>query len=123
MRVFVVGLSIAASACAGNLPVTPVSLSPGYEAAAQAAVRAVLKDPASATFGPATAARSQQSGTIRVCGIVNARNAFGGFSGPVRYVANLDDKSGTPTAIDATVGEPRQGGNFGIDVICGQFGL
>jgi hypothetical protein len=45
-------------------------------AEARAAVLAALKDPESARFGPMTAGKP---GTV--CGTVNARNSFGGYTG------------------------------------------
>ena len=50
------------------------------KAEARAAVRARLKDPDSARFD---LVRVHADG---VCGTVNARNAFGGYAGPQRFV-------------------------------------
>lgn len=51
--------------------------------AAQAAVRAVLRDPDSAQFTHTFISR--KSGLPVVCGMVNARNAFGGYAGAMPY--------------------------------------
>lgn len=50
-------------------------------ASAEAAVRARLRDPASAVFDGGFAA-----GPTGACGWVNARNGFGGYAGRERYV-------------------------------------
>ena len=52
------------------------------KARAEATVRLVLRDPNSAVFGPAY---SYKNGTI-VCGLVNARNGFGGYTGMRGYI-------------------------------------
>lgn len=62
---------------------------------AQDAVRARLRDPGSATFDDTRVAQAMRLQTPDqaafpgeyVCGTVNARNGFGGLSGPQRFVA------------------------------------
>lgn len=49
---------------------------------AQRDVRLHLRDPQSAIFGNATVSKTDQ-----VCGYVNARNGFGGFTGQKPYIA------------------------------------
>ncbi|RYG98651.1 MAG: hypothetical protein EON58_06475 [Alphaproteobacteria bacterium] len=49
---------------------------------AQARVRQVLREPGSAIFGPTY---FSQKGNV-VCGVVNARNGFGGMSGNQRFI-------------------------------------
>lgn len=54
---------------------------------AEASVRAKLKDPASAVFSQV---RIVGSGVDqRVCGLVNAKNSFGGYTGDQRFVSFL----------------------------------
>lgn len=55
-------------------------------------VRASLKDPGSAQFGPAKryVAANQQS---VVCGTVNAKNSFGGYIGVKRFVYSYESNS------------------------------
>lgn len=48
------------------------------------AIRQNLKDPESADFGLARAYAAD--GTIYVCGTVNAKNSFGGYTGKRRYI-------------------------------------
>lgn len=52
---------------------------------AEAAVSATLKDPDSAKFSDVEA-HPHPDGKITVCGVVNARNGFGGYAGPSHFV-------------------------------------
>ena len=58
----------------------PFQLSPDDLAVVQSAVRNSLKDPDSARFGAIAAAHDSQ-GRVQVCGWVNAKNSFGGYTG------------------------------------------
>lgn len=58
--------------------------------AAEDAVRKVLKDPGSAVFSDVTLGWFG-SGVEGVCGVVNARNSFGGMSGPKPFAVSLHD--------------------------------
>ena len=59
---------------------TPVALNGRQLDAVRSGVRAVLKDPGSAQFGTIRAVRMSE-GAYVVCGYVNARNSFGGYTG------------------------------------------
>ncbi len=53
-------------------------------------VRAMLKDPDSADFGDVylvAGAKNEALQDIAICGLVNAKNSFGGYSGNQRFVA------------------------------------
>lgn len=52
---------------------------------AKKAVRAKLRDPNSAVF---VVRVSRKSGHPMACGTVNAKNGFGGMSGPERFLSN-----------------------------------
>lgn len=52
-----------------------------------------LKDPESARFGVMNAAK-QLDGTITICGWVNAKNSYGGYSGEMPFIAVYSNKSG-----------------------------
>mgnify|MGYP006929489890 CR=1 FL=1 len=60
--------------------VVPATLTPGQIAAMHAAVRRVLKDPESGRFGEHRAGRGGD-GILVVCGLVNAKNSYGGYVG------------------------------------------
>lgn len=51
----------------------------------QYALTQTLRDPSSAEFGTTVVVR--KAGSMAVCGSVNAKNGFGGFTGPVRFLA------------------------------------
>lgn len=61
---------------------TYVNLSERDKAAVESAIRNELKDPDSAKFKDFVArADATSRGTFHVCGLVNAKNSFGGYSG------------------------------------------
>jgi hypothetical protein len=55
-----------------------------------------LKEPGSARFGAIGASRDTTSGLIYVCGFVNAKNSFGGFTGMQPFSGGLTNISGLP---------------------------
>lgn len=63
----------------------PVNLTPAQVQAVYAGVRRVLKDPDSAKFGPVIASQAGRE-MIHVCGTVNARNSYGGYTGPKPFI-------------------------------------
>lgn len=85
MRPFFVVITLIAANCAGG-PATQlqaldqVPLSTDQITVVQNYVRNALKDPASANFGPIRGGRDPY-GKIIVCGMVNAKNSFGGYTG------------------------------------------
>lgn len=68
---------------------------------AEYAVRAMLRDPDSATFGDIDTFRTP-SGAYIACGRVNAKNGFGGYGGFKRFVSR-----GTPgtTVVEGNVSD------------------
>lgn len=74
----------AMAAAAATPPVlatkTPVTLTPVDTAAVKQGVTKALKDPESARFG-AMKAGADGKGVVSVCGYVNAKNSFGGYTG------------------------------------------
>lgn len=116
--------AVIACGCAAKVATDPVPMTPTLEEAAQKAVRNVLKDPDSAQFsGVPVAARSKQTGNIRVCGYVNAKNSYGGYNGSTRYVADIAEMALGPMPLSAAIGSPGQSGDFAINVMCSQAGL
>lgn len=60
----------------------------GYQRAAiENAVKQNLKDPYSAMFPSMIAFRDQGSRAVHVCGVVNAKNSFGGYTGGKPFYA------------------------------------
>ena len=58
-----------------------------------AAVLQALRDPGSGQFGDAFANESEKKGPMVVCGSVNAKNGFGGFTGPKFFVVGAGYKT------------------------------
>ncbi|MGX1096511.1 hypothetical protein [Amorphus sp. MBR-141] len=79
----------------GSIPTERVALldlTPSQRASVEAGVRDALKDPESARFGEMYAGRSP-SDLVTVCGYVNAKNSFGGYTGEKPFGGSLvDDK-------------------------------
>jgi len=69
-------------------PGTPRTLNAAEVAAVQKGVKGDLKDPESARFGSVFAAENAK-GTIAVCGYVNAKNSYGGYTGEQLFYGNL----------------------------------
>ena len=95
---------------------TPVQLSASQKSAVQRGVRDVLKDPQSARFGMIAAAKDED-GVITVCGLVNARTSFGGYTGMTPYLGVLVSSGcafagmgGTETETQATLNVCRRKG-------------
>lgn len=107
--------AVLVGACA-SVPVTPVAVSDHMQSVVVDGIRKRLKDPDSATFGPMRAARSDKTGKIRVCGTVNARNSFGGYTGAVRFAAHVVDTGGVAIVEDAAISSP--GDDMAINAMC-----
>lgn len=78
------GALCASLAACQTVETSPTTLSEAQRATVHRAVTAVLKDPESARFGAMNAGVTKQ-GAILVCGYVNAKNSFGGYTGDSPY--------------------------------------
>lgn len=75
------GCNVAEAVMTDNLrTINRVDLDKAQIVLMQEKVRASLKDPASAQFG-AHVAGVNKDGVVMVCGLVNAKNGFGGYTG------------------------------------------
>ncbi len=61
-------------------PGKPFKLSSGQQSAVRAGIRERLKDPDSAKFAAISAVKDDK-GIVYVCGKVNAKNSYGGYTG------------------------------------------
>lgn len=85
-----------ARACSTDIPGDPAAATQAEQSRqdaelqyeGQEAVKANLRDPGSAKFSDVVVVR--KSGSIAVCGAVNAKNGFGGYSGASRFMARGD---------------------------------
>ena len=92
-------VALAASGCAtAKLP--PAPLTADIEAIAQDAVRSRMRDPASAQFKALRAGTDRDGATV-VCGVVNARNGFGGYAGPSAFHVRIISGTASPPTIDS----------------------
>lgn len=93
-------LCLVVAGCAGTVgadiaqPVQPYHLSEGERGDIENGIRQALKDPDSARFEGIRASQDAQ-GIIRVCGFVNAKNSFGGFTGRQPFNGILSPSSFT----------------------------
>ena len=74
----------------------PLQLSAEQVKEVHEGVRKALKDPGSAQFGDLSAAIDDK-GLITICGYVNAKNSYGGFTGHKRYIGMLADSTNAKT--------------------------
>ena len=56
----------------------------------RAGVTAGLKDPTSPRFGTSFVAAKGSSGSVVVCGFVNAKNSFGGYVGEAPFIGVIN---------------------------------
>lgn len=68
---------------------SPYSLSADAIKVVEAGVRKSLKDPNSAIFGSMVAAKNAAEPGVYVCGYVNAKNSFGGYTGDQPFMGLL----------------------------------
>lgn len=66
----------------------PMQLTANQRASVERQIRNQLKDPESARFGGIAAVKDDK-GAITVCGAVNAKNSFGGYTGHRPFVGLL----------------------------------
>jgi hypothetical protein len=118
-----------ASVAQTNLPPAPgtsrYSLNKKEIDAVMTGVKAVLKDPQSATFGEMLASDAGK-GVKYVCGVVNARNSYGGYTGDTAYtgiLASLQLEGKTIASFTLT----KMGGTSDdtriVETVCKRYGV
>lgn len=78
-----------AEAPAPDPPVAPTSLNPGQTAAVRTFIVRMMKDPESVRHGRIVAGR-EPSGRLLICGEINAKNSYGGYTGMLPYVVHMN---------------------------------
>lgn len=101
------------------------SLNDAERAAVEKGVRASLKDPASAMFGGMIA--SDAGGGVKyVCGLVNAKNSFGGYTGNTSYLGVLGSMQASGKTL-ATFSVTSMGTDDGkaatVSKLCHHYGV
>jgi len=98
---------------------TPVALTAQQISVIQRGIKDSLKDPGSAQFGEMKAGKDS-AGEITVCGYVNAKNSFGGYTGRKPFVGSI--APGAKAFIVAGMGgtdiETRA-----VFMVCKQYGI
>lgn len=80
---------IGLAGCVSSIPAgVPVQVDDEMHAAIEAGVKRRLKDPNSAMFDRIQVSKVNQN-TYNVCGFVNAKNSFGGYSGNAPFYGVL----------------------------------
>lgn len=99
---------------------TPMMLSPAQIKIVQAGTKKGLKDPDSARFGDIFLASVDDKGVITVCGYVNAKNSFGGYTGMEPFLGLLSNKPPVfiPVAFGGTDSE-----TWAVNTQCAIHGL
>lgn len=100
-------------------PFAPVTLTSAQKQAVEAGVKARLKDPTSPLFGRSRAVRDA-TGVIYVCGLVNAKNSFGGYIGENLYMGTFI----APTEFRMDMlSNGTSGANYLVSASCESHGL
>lgn len=95
----------------------PVELTAEQTTQVQDGVRRSLKDPESARFGPMQAA-TNEAGDISVCGLVNGRNSYGGYTGEQPFIGGFASRAFHVTAIGGSFAE-----TMAVKDVCRDKGL
>jgi hypothetical protein len=90
-------------------------------AAVQDGVKRKLRDPESARFGEMVAGRSKR-GVISVCGSVNAKSGFGGYTGNSTFSGILGEFGTKRVFLPTSIDSDRQGIALTLTV-CAEQGL
>lgn len=130
-KVVIAALAAAVSGCVSTPPPTkstPYTLSASEIDLLKKGVTATLKDPLSALYGDKIVA-SQASGAvaITICGTVNAKNSFGGYTGAKPFMVEMLPGSffgnnGMPSFTVQAMGGDDFATNYTINK-CAQAGL
>src|SRR5689334_17187693 len=99
----------------------PVSLSEEEMQGVERGLKAKLKDPDSAKIEGVVAGKGTDGRTF-VCGLVNAKNSYGGYSGKMPFRGYMEiDASGKPVLVPSAMATP-----LGVELIsslCDEDGL
>lgn len=111
------GTMLSGCASPGARVTEAIDLAPAQRAAIEDGIKARLKDPESARFGAIKAGRAPDG--VTVCGQVNAKNSFGGYTGMETFYGVL--RGTTFTEVDLDESGPK--GSRWASNKCAQVGL
>lgn len=98
MRYFAVAATLLLSGCVSGSEYTLTTQARGDKSAIDAAAQVSLRDAESARYGDQMTFATNDFGFRRICGAVNAKNGFGGFTGfqPFKVLWKPSDPSFAP---------------------------
>lgn len=99
----------------------PLELNKQQTAAVHAGASKKLKDPDSAKFSRLSAGQSDPK-TIHICGYVNARNSFGGFTGDKPFIGLLFKKPEGWLFVPISYGGSERDTRV-VSTLCRKYGL
>lgn len=88
----------------------------------QQGVRAVLKDPESARFGPAVVGK-RADGLLLVCGYVNAKNSFGGYTRDRPFAGLLVSTNGLTLPMNVVAMGGTDSESYAAHQVCATSGI
>jgi hypothetical protein len=97
----------------------PFTLTAAHMKTIQAGLRSSLKDPDSARFGTMRAVKDAK-GDVIVCGYVNAKNSFGGYTGDQPFLGTLSE---APALFLVAMFGGTDSERFAVRKVCGEYGL
>lgn len=122
-RLLLLGATLTLAACNATVPHiggTPIALSLKQTEAVKRDLAKSLKDPESARFGTIHASDTKD-GKI-VCGFVNAKNSFGGYTGEKLFMGNLAEANGSTSFLVAGAGGDENS-QVAMQKICRSYDL
>lgn len=123
-------LIVASTARAHNLSRTPTAKE---KAALQSAIKEKLKDPTSPLFkwpelqltGGTKSFPQGKGGVYHYCGLVNAKNSYGAYTGYVPYYANfgaMSDNKIYAVIFGIASADPSDNDSISVMMFCHQYG-
>ena len=115
---------IALAGCMGNQIEAgiPAQLTAKQIKIVDAGVRQALKDPKSARISGLSVSRDRKfADMFMVCGYVNGRNSYGGYTGDVPFYGHLTDFGGGFKFDLGGIGDVGDS-NYGIRLVCAKSG-
>lgn len=97
---------------------TPMEITGDMKKKAREGLLKSLKDPGSAQFGEMFAAKTENGETM-ICGYVNAKNSYGGYTGMAPFAGSLQNGK----FLVAGVGGGTCSSNLGVYSVCGKAGI
>lgn len=89
MKKYLLLASVVFIAGCESVSTTPIQSAPNFQRIAEDAVRESMKDPESVRFKDTYQAYQLSNGDVAVCGEVNGKNSYGGYTGYTPYYVRI----------------------------------